>query len=79
MNRLATINPDHGNRAGLWNVLEHLEDAHPDEYELACAHLTDPAVSATTLADTLTLIAREDNLNTKVTEGSIRRYRKAIQ
>ena len=74
MNRLATISQPP--RAGLWIVLDHLEDAHPDEYETATAHLANPDISATELADVLTMIARDDNLGVTVTEQSIRRYRK---
>ncbi len=74
MNRLAAISQPP--RAGLWIVLDHLEDAHPDEYATATAHLANPEVSATELADVLTTIARQDNVRATVTEQSIRRYRK---
>ena len=75
MNRLATISQPP--RAGLWIVLDHLEDAHPDEHATAIAHLANPDVSATELAEVLTMIARQDNVNVTVTEQSIRRHRKA--
>ena len=75
MNRLATISQPP--RAGLWIVLDHLEDAHPDEHATAIAHLANPDVSATELAEVLTMIARQDNVHATVTEQSIRRHRKA--
>ena len=75
MNRLATISQPP--RAGLWIVLDHLEDAHPDEHATAIAHLANPKVSATELAEVLTMIARQDNVHATVTEQSIRRHRKA--
>ena len=77
MNRLAAISQPPP--AGLWIVLDHLEDAHPDEHETATAHLANPEVSATELADVLTMIARDDNLGVAVTEQSIRRYRKKVR
>lgn len=75
MNRLATINPDTRRRSGLAIVLEHLEDARPDDHALALAHLANLDVSATDLARALTGDAQDDNLGARVTEKSIRDYR----
>lgn len=75
MTRLATITPDTRRRSGLAIVLEHLEDARPDDHALALAHLANPDVSATDLARALTLEARDDNVNARVTEKAIRDYR----
>lgn len=75
MNRLATITPDTRRRSGLAIVLEHLEDARPDDHALALAHLANLDVSATDLARALTLEARDDNVNARVAEKAIRDYR----
>jgi len=65
--------------SGLAVVLDHLADAHPDEYATAVEWLHgDPAYYGHQwIADQLTVIAREDNLGVTVDEKAIRRWRKA--
>ena len=72
MNRLPT-----DRRSGLRIVLDHLEDSHPEEHASALGMLRDPTWGATAIADALTLIAREDNLGTRVNEKAVRDYRRA--
>lgn len=79
MNRLAVIKPD--NRSTLRIVLDHLQDAHPEEWETAWNHIDDRSVSPTNLARALTKIAEDDNLRAGdgkhivVDEKAIRRER----
>lgn len=75
MNRLATVRPIP--RVGKINaVLEHLDDANPDEAQTLRDLIKNPAIGHTELADAITMIAREDNLGFSVSEESIRRYRR---
>lgn len=79
MTRLATLTPDTRRRSGLAIALDHFKDARPDYYEQAIDHLDNPDVSATDLARALTGDARDDNVEVKVTEKSVRDYREALR
>lgn len=75
-NRLITTRATH-RRGALPTVLDHLADSHPDEHATALAMLQDTHTwGHTEIADALTAIAREDNLGVRVTEKSIREYRR---
>lgn len=76
MNRLATVRPIP--RTGKINaVLEHLDDANPEEAQTLRDLISNQAIGHVELADAISMIAREDNLGFSVSEESVRRYRKA--
>lgn len=77
MNRLSTVRPiPHTGKINA--VLEHLDDANPDEHATLLDLIHNPNVKHTELADAITMIAREDNLGFTVSEESVRRYRKKV-
>ena len=80
MNRLAAISQPP--RAGLWIVLDHLEDAHPDDATTVRMWLSARIGNEYTyahqdIADALTDYCKANNLGTGISEASVRRYRKA--
>lgn len=77
MNRLATVRPiPHANKIAA--VLDHLDDANPEEAATLRGLIANPLIGHTELADAITMIARLDNLGFTVSEESVRRYRKKV-
>lgn len=77
MNRLATVRPiPHANKIAA--VLDHLDDANPEEAATLRALIANPLIGHTELADAITMIAQQDNLGFGVSEESVRRYRKKV-
>lgn len=77
MNRLATVRPiPHANKIAA--VLDHLDDANPEEAATLRDLIANPLIGHTELADAITMIAQQDNLGFTVSEESVRRYRKKV-
>lgn len=77
MNRLATVRPiPHANKINA--VIAHLDDANPEEASTLRDLIANPLIGHTELADSISMIARLDNLGFTVSEESVRRYRKKV-